>query len=358
MKINIKYLFLITLILVVLSNSSVELNAGDSYLRTNTNNTKKMHKMPMVKRKDMHPLLFLSDFSLKDGAVAAMKGVAISIDRNLVIHDITHDLPNFTIWEATYRIVQTLSYWPKGTVVVSVVDPGVGSDRQSVVAKTKNGYYIVTPDNGTLTLIADRFGIEEIREIDESVNRLENSYDSYTFHGRDVYAYTGAKLASRQISFEEVGQSKGVEYVALPYLKPKFIKEENKIIGNIDIRDANYGNAWTNINKEFVEENLGKIKFGEQLKVEIHSKKSNSRKRILFSDDVAYERNFDAVSQGEPVLYLNSLLNLSIALNADDFLTAFGIGHGNMSGYVIEITKEISNDHSTMSCKSSDFMNK
>ncbi len=90
---------------------------------------------------------------------------------------------------------------------MSVVDPGVGSKRKSVVAKTKKGQYIVTPDNGTLSFIKKHVGIEAIREISEVENRRKDTEHSYTFHGRDVYAYTGAKLASGHISFEEVGQS-------------------------------------------------------------------------------------------------------------------------------------------------------
>ncbi|MFP3520520.1 SAM-dependent chlorinase/fluorinase, partial [Pseudomonas sp. SIMBA_077] len=80
---------------------------------------------------------------------------------------------------------------------------GVGTDRKSVVLKTKNGQYFVSPDNGTLTLVAESLGIESVRQIDEKTNRLKGSEKSYTFHGRDVYAYTGARLASGAISFEQ-----------------------------------------------------------------------------------------------------------------------------------------------------------
>src|SRR5688500_11130837 len=99
-------------------------------------------------------IVFQSDFGLKDGAVSAMKGVAASISPELKLYDLTHEVPAYNIWEAAYRLEQTLIYWPPGTVFVSVVDPGVGTDRKSIVAKTKSGHFIVTPDNGTLTLIA------------------------------------------------------------------------------------------------------------------------------------------------------------------------------------------------------------
>src|SRR6201991_947301 len=126
-------------------------------------------------------VVFQSDFGLKDGAVSAMKGVAMGVSTDLKLFDLTHEIPAYNIWEAAYRLEQTVPYWPAGTVFVSVVDPGVGTDRKSVVLKTNSGQYIVTPDNGTLTLIAESLGIAEIREIDEAVNRRQGSQNSYTF---------------------------------------------------------------------------------------------------------------------------------------------------------------------------------
>ena len=130
----------------------------------------------------MKPLVFQTDFGLVDGAVSAMYGVAYTVDPQLRIHDLTHDITPFNIWEASYRLIQTINYWPEGTVFVSVVDPGVGSDRKSIVAKTNSGRYIVTPDNGTMTHVIRLEGIAEVREIDERINRLPCSGESYTFH--------------------------------------------------------------------------------------------------------------------------------------------------------------------------------
>ena len=88
-------------------------------------------------------LVFQSDFGMADGAVSAMKGVAYSVDPSLVISDITHEITPYNIFEASYRLFQTLPYWPTNTVFVSVVDPGVGTSRQSVIARTAGGQYIV-----------------------------------------------------------------------------------------------------------------------------------------------------------------------------------------------------------------------
>ena len=116
-------------------------------------------------------MVFQSDFGVKDGAVSAMKGVACGVDPNLKLYDLTHEIPAFNIWEASYRLWQTVPYWPAGTVFVSVVDPGVGTNRKSVVAAPKTGQYIVTPDNGTLTMVAEKLGLDAVREIDETKNR-------------------------------------------------------------------------------------------------------------------------------------------------------------------------------------------
>ena len=143
----------------------------------------------------MKPLVFMTDFGLVDGAVSAMYGVAYSVMPELKIHDLTHDITPYDIWEASYRLIQTINYWPEGTVFVSVVDPGVGSDRKSVVVKTSSGRYIVTPDNGTLTHVLRAEGVAAVREIDEHINRLPRSGESYTFHGRDVYAFAEENTA-------------------------------------------------------------------------------------------------------------------------------------------------------------------
>ncbi len=116
-----------------------------------------------------------TDFGLKDQAVAAMRGVIRSVDRRVLVDDLTHEIPAYNIWEAAYRLNAVIDYWPTDTVFVSVVDPGVGTARKSVVARLKNGQTIVTPDNGTLTLVADRVGVSAVREIDERTHRLPGS---------------------------------------------------------------------------------------------------------------------------------------------------------------------------------------
>jgi S-adenosylmethionine hydrolase len=264
-------------------------------------------------------VVFQSDFGLKDGAVSAMKGVATEVDGNLKLYDLTHEIPAYNIWEAAYRLQQTAPYWPAGTVFVSVVDPGVGTDRRSVVLKTKNGQYFVTPDNGTLTLIAESIGIEEIREIDETLNRRKNSGASYTFHGRDVYAYTAARLAAGVISFEQVGKRLPDSVTAIYYQKP--VLKGDTLSGGIPILDIQYGNVWTNINNSIFKQL--QLSPDKQVKVIVAQKDS-----VLFSRTLPFVTTFGAVPEGQPLAYMNSLMNFSLALNMRSFADSFHISSG------------------------------
>ena len=264
-------------------------------------------------------LVLQSDFGTKDGAVAAMKGVAVGVSPDIRIYDLTHDVPAFNIWEASLRLVQVAEYWPSGTVFVSVVDPGVGTDRRSVVLKTRSGHYFVTPDNGTLTFVATRLGIDEVREIDEAVNRRKNSEQSYTFHGRDVYAYTGARLAAGVITFEQVGRKLPAQVVTIPYEKARF--ENGVVHGNVQTLDGTFGNLWSNIDRGTLE--ALQLKIGDPVRVSI----SNGGKVVL-ELTATYAHTFGEVGLGEPLLYLNSLGNVSLAINQGSFAAQYRIGSG------------------------------
>ena len=268
----------------------------------------------------MEPLILQSDFGYADGAVCAMYGVAQGVCPELRVFDLTHDIPQYDIWEASYRLIQTVSYWPKNSVFVSVVDPGVGSTRRSIAVKTTEGHYIITPDNGTLTHIKRMCGIEEARIIDESVNRLPNSGESYTFHGRDIYAYTGARLASGVITFEQVGPQVPVDSVIeLPVIEAKC--EEDVITGTIDVLDVRFGSLWTNIPREMFAK-LG-VKHGGRVEVSI----ANDT-RTLYKNIMAYAKSFADVNVGEPLLYVNSLDCVAVAINQGSFSKAYNIGTG------------------------------
>ena len=206
-------------------------------------------------------LVIQTDFGLKDGAVSAMKGVAFGVDRTLPLYDLTHEIPAYNIWEGAYRLYQTLQYWPKGTVFVSVVDPGVGTDRHSVVLKTKSGHYIVTPDNGTLTLVAEHFGIDAVPEKDGSLK------------------------------------------------------------GTIPILDVQYGNVWTNIDETLLTQ-VG-VNKGDKACIKI-----SEGDVVRYDGKAPYVSSFGDVPEGQPLVYLNSLLQVSVALNMDSFAAKHQVQSG------------------------------
>ncbi len=273
-------------------------------------------------------LVIQSDFGMKDGAVAAMKGVANTVSRDIQIYDLTHEITAYNIAEAAYRLDQTARYWPVGTVFVSIVDPGVGSNRKSIVMKSKTGHYFVTPDNGTLTLVAASMGIEAVREIDETKNRLPGSGDSYTFHGRDVYAYTAARLASETISFEGVGPLLDGEIVRLPDLIPRI--EDGVVHGAIPVLDVQYGNVWTNIDQASLKQ-IG-VQLGDSVQVEIFY-----QNELKYARPLKLVHTFSDVPVGEELAYFNSLLNLSVAVNQGSFAAAHGISSG--TGWTMLVKK-------------------
>lgn len=265
-------------------------------------------------------IVLQTDFGLSDGAVSAMNGVAYSVDPTIRISNLTHEIPQYNIWEASYRLYQTVSYWSAGTVFISVVDPGVGTVRLSIVAKTEEGHYIVTPNNGTLTHLADSIGITEVRVIDEKVNRLPRSGESYTFHGRDIYAFTGARLAAGIITFEEVGPKIEIEDI-INLSIPKAIYKDGVIHGNIDILDIRFGNLWTNINRELFK-STG-IEYGDVLEVTVEHNSSN-----IYKNHITFGRSFADHRLGEALLFVNSIDKIGVAINQGSFADAYHIRSG------------------------------
>jgi S-adenosylmethionine hydrolase len=266
-----------------------------------------------------HALVLQSDFGTKDGAVAAMRGIAFGVSPGLAILDLSHENTPYDIWEAAYRLKQAAEFWPAGTVFVSVVDPGVGTERASIVLQTKSGHYFVGPDNGTWTLVAEELGVAAVRRIDERVNRRAGSEKSYTFHGRDIYAFVGARLASGKITYEQVGPLLGPKVVNLPYERASVAGGVLK--GTIPQIDFHYGNVWTNIPDGFFHEL--KPAYGDKFTVVIFHDGKEVHRGVI-----PYVRTFGDVKQGEPLLYLNSLLNVSFALNRGSFSAKHALSSG------------------------------
>ena len=271
----------------------------------------------------MKPILvFQTDFTYKEGAVCAMYGVVKSVDRTLEIIDGSHEIPQYDIWSASYRLYQSMKFWPKGTIFVSVVDPGVGTKRRACVARTSDGYFVVTPDNGSLTHLKNWVGIEEVREIDETVNRLKGKETEGVsiFHGRDLFGYCAAKFASGIISYEEVGPSYSVdEIVAFPILEP--IIEEGYVKGIFEIEDPNFGNLWTNIKLQ--DFNKAGFNYGDKVRLKI-----TNNGEVKFDERLLFEKSFGYASKGEAMIYNNELMKVSVAVNQGSLAEIYSLDFG------------------------------
>jgi S-adenosylmethionine hydrolase len=272
------------------------------------------------------PLVLLTDFGTQDGAVSAMKGVAYSVSQNLLISDLSHENPS--IFAGAYRLYQTEQFWPADTVFVAVVDPGVGTARLSVVLKTRTGHYFVGPNNGLLSLVAERDGIAGVRQIDERVNRRPGSDDSHTFHGRDVFAYTGARLAAGVITFEQVGPPvPDGALISLQMSKPE--RSGVGVKGIVPVLDVQFGNVWTNIPKSLFDELH--VALGTPVRVRIYH-----GDKLIDEALAPYQRTFGEVPVGKPLVYVNSLLNLAVALNQGNYARIHRVESG--PDWVIELT--------------------
>lgn len=266
-------------------------------------------------------LVFQTDFTYKEGAVAAMYGVVKSVDSDIEIITATHEIPQYDTWSASYRLYQYIDFWPKGTIFVSVVDPGVGTSRRACVAKTKNGYYIVTPDNGSLTQVDRYFGIEEVRAIDETINRLHRQDNGAVsiFHGRDLFGYCAARLASGIITYEEVGPAYDVsEIVRHEITEPKM--HEDRIEGMFEINDPNFGNLWTNV---LLSDFLKLFKMGDLVHTTIFR-----NDEIVFDQSIPYFDSFGKATSKSVMIYNNEINKMGLAEVTGNLCEDYGLSYG------------------------------
>lgn len=275
-------------------------------------------------------LVFQTDFTYKEGAVCSMYGVVKSVDRTLEIIDGTHEIPHFDTWSASYRLYQSMRFWPKGTIFVSVVDPGVGTSRKACVARTTDGYYVVTPDNGALTHMKHHVGIEEVREIDETVNRLKSTEGTSIFHGRDLFGYCAARLASGIITYEEVGPAYPVENIVMHKLEQATVSE-GKATGIFEICDPNFGNLWSNIPVEAMLANG--FQYGDKIRVTIRQDQTT-----FFEDAIPFAKSFGYVKPQEAVLYTNELMKASVAISMGNFREKYQVDFGD--SWIIELERQ------------------
>ena len=267
-------------------------------------------------------IVWQTDFSLDWPFVATMKGVCKQVDASLECVDSTHTIEKFNVLEASQQLNYVEPFWPKGTVFVSVVDPGVGTPRKASVALLKDGNYVVTPDNGTLTHMYYNIGIEAIREIDETKNRYQGTESVSVFHGRDLFAYTAAKLASGQITFEEVGKSYSLDDIILldyEYLKADVKSEDVQgIVSNVS---DPFGSIVFNV----LTEDFNRVGYheGDYIHVVLENEQG-----VYFDENVLYAQSFGFVDIGQPVIFNSSSNYISIGLNQGSFKDVYQVKAG------------------------------
>ena len=245
-----------------------------------------------------HTIVFMTDFGVLDDSVAICKGVMLRLDPAIRIMDITHQVRPYSILDGARFLAGTTPYYGPATVFVAVIDPGVGSTRKAIVAKSRLGQYFVAPDNGLLTMVEDRDGIVEAREITNPEWMLTSDVSS-TFHGRDIFSPVGAHIA-RGDDWTQVGPV--VEKIVRLDLKPAKLKA-GVLSGEVIATDGPYGNLITNIEAaQFAE--LG-YRTGDRVHFTIAGKPYMMR----------FVRTFSDVAKGKPLLYIDSRGRLGIAIN-------------------------------------------
>ncbi|HXN21042.1 MAG TPA: SAM-dependent chlorinase/fluorinase [Candidatus Binatus sp.] len=253
-------------------------------------------------------IVFMTDFGTANDAVAICKAVILGIVPDVRIMDITHQVTPFSIEEASRFLAGVSPYYPSGTVFLVVVDPGVGTSRKAIIVKTKKGQYFDLPDNGIITPVADRDGVEGVREIANTAWMIGDKVSS-TFHGRDIFSPSAAHLAAG----EDWTQA-GPEVKDLVRLKPVVATVDAKgISGEVIGLDDPYGSLITNIQGDDFKP-LG-YALGENVTVQIANKPYK----------FPYVRTFMDVPIGQALLYIDSRGRVGIALNERDFSKTYKI---------------------------------
>jgi S-adenosylmethionine hydrolase len=256
-------------------------------------------------------IVFMTDFGVVDDSVAICKGVMYSIAPDVRIVDLTHQVTPFSIADGARFLFGATPYFPAGTVFVVVIDPGVGSTRKAIVVKSKRGQYFVLPDNGLMTMIQDRDGLESAREIINPAWMIGAALSS-TFHGRDIFSPAGAHVA-RGDDWTQVGPELDLAQLVRLNLSPATVDEQG-LKGEIIATDGPFGNLVTNVSSEkFME--LGYAR-GQKVPVVVIGGHSMS---------LPFVRTFSDVPLNEPLMYIDSRGRLGLAVNQGSFAAKFGI---------------------------------
>src|SRR5579859_1209639 len=255
-------------------------------------------------------IVFMTDFGVVDDSVAICRGVMYGIMPDVRIVDLTHQVTPFSILDGARFLFGATPYFPTGTVFVVVVDPTVGSTRKAIVAHSKRGQYFVLPDNGVITLVEQRDGIDAVREITNPQWMIGSKLSS-TFHGRDIFSPVGAHLA-RGDDWTTVGPEVAVKELVRLELKAATV-DEHGLTAMVIATDGPYGNLVTNVDAaDFLK--LG-YQHGQEVSVKIGGKEMKMKFVTTFSD----------VPLNQPLLYIDSRGHLAMAVNQNSFAGTYGI---------------------------------
>jgi len=255
-------------------------------------------------------IVFMTDFGTVDDSVPICKGVMYSIMPDVRIVDMTHQVTPFSILDGARFLFGATPYYPENTVFVVVIDPGVGSTRKAVVIKSKRGQYFVLPDNGLITLVEQRDGLESAREIINPQWMIGKALSS-TFHGRDIFSPAGAHIA-RGDEWTQVGPELDLKNLVRLDLKAASIDGQG-LHGTVIATDGPFGNLVTNVAAdEFLR--LG-YQRGETVPVTMAGAHM----------DIPFVKTFSDVQLQKPLMYIDSRGRLGLAVNQGSFAATFGI---------------------------------
>ena len=253
-------------------------------------------------------IVFMTDFGTANDAVAICRAVIYSIAPEVRVTDITHQVTPYSIEEAARFLEGVSSYYPAGTVFLVVVDPGVGTSRKAIAVKSKKGQYFVLPDNGIITPVIDRDGLDSAREITNQHWMIQAPISS-TFHGRDIFSPTAAHLAAGW-DFNLVGPV----LPELVRLSPKTATPTDRgIQGEVIALDDPYGSLITDISVDDFKQ-LG-YNLGDKVFLQLN------RKTVV----VPYVKTFMEVPVGDSLLYIDSRGRVGIAVNQGDYSTKYNV---------------------------------
>jgi S-adenosyl-L-methionine hydrolase (adenosine-forming) len=253
-------------------------------------------------------VVFMTDFGILDDSVALCKGVMYGITPNLRIVDLTHQVDAFSIRDGARFLFGATPYFPAGTVFVVVVDPGVGSSRKAVVVKSKRGQFFVLPDNGLMTMVEGRDGVEAVRDI-TNADWMIGAKISSTFHGRDIFSPVGSRIA-RGDDWTKVGPE--IEHLVRLDLKPATV-DDRGLSGEVIALDGPFGNLITNIDVD----DFAKLGYrrGDRVGVTIAGRKI----------EMLFVKTFSDVPLKQPLLFIDSRGRASFALNQSSFAAEYKI---------------------------------